>query len=274
MGSVRPPGPREGMTSAANGPSGSGVESNRMSERGKTASQAGEQGGSTDADRPFVEYIVSFEDGKTYRHRVDLGRGASGPAARDELPAWTALGYQQCTNCPLTPAESPRCPAAVDTFEILQAFRETISYERCEVHVLTPAREYVKSCDVQTMLKSLLGLVMAAGGCPILSRLRGMAENHLPFASARETVYRTTADYLLQQYLSYRHAGPVDMELAGLRELYAELEEVNRCFVRRIRAAMEKDASPNALVKLFTMAAQVHHSLDQNLAELEPLFAR
>jgi len=115
-----------------------------------------------------------------------------------------------------------------------------------------------------------LGLVMASSGCPILSRLSGMATHHLPFATLRETVYRTTTNYLLQQYFVHRRGGVADLDLVELKKLYQELQTVNEAFLERIRVATDQDASLNALVTLLSVSAMVQVSIDDGLQELEP----
>ena len=52
-------------------------------------------------------YRFEFPDGRT--ESLD----AAAPPPQQSLPAWTALGFHQCANCPLTPAQAERCPMAV-----------------------------------------------------------------------------------------------------------------------------------------------------------------
>jgi len=218
-----------------------------------------------------VEYVLTLESGAEYRFVIDVDRRLAGGAS-DHLPPWTALTYNQCENCPLRPEEGAQCPPAVDSLQILDAFRDAISHQRCHARVRTAEREYSKDCDVQTALRSILGLVMATSGCPLLAKLRGMAAYHLPFATVRETVYRTTANHLLKQYFAHRNGGDAKLDLDGLRELYAELQIVNEAFFHRIRVAASRDASLNALLNLLSVTTLVSNSLDDGLRELEALF--
>jgi hypothetical protein len=216
-----------------------------------------------------IEYTIEFPDGQAHRFVVDLEREPEPPPDGATLPAWTELEYHKCPNCPLQPGDREHCPPAVDSLRILGSFQDAISHSTCRARVRTPEREYVKDCDVQTVLRSLLGLVMATSGCPPLSKLRGMATHHLPFATVQETVYRTTANYLLRQFFVHRSGGQADLDLVELRSLYRELQVVNESFLKRIRVATRQDASLNALLNLLSVATLVEFSLDEGLRELE-----
>jgi hypothetical protein len=219
----------------------------------------------------MVKYVFELDDGRQVRFEVDPER-TSDPDAVPDAPDWVALGYHRCDNCPLAASTCARCPAAVDLLDILQAFRSIDSTARAVVHVGTSERTYMRRCDVQTGLGSLIGLVMATSGCPILSRMQPMARTHLPFASIEETIFRTASSYLLQQYFVARRGGTPDFELDGLRDLYAQLTVVNVSFARRIRAAAERDAGLNAITQLFSLGTLVSLSLDENLDLVAPMF--
>src|SRR5262249_33669487 len=117
-------------------------------------------------------------------------------------------------------------------------------------------------------LGSLLGLVMASSGCPILGELRGLARFHLPFAEFEETLFRTVGLYLLRQYFVARDGGVPDFELAGLGRLYEDLQEVNRALQRRMEGVSPRDASINAVTMLFSLSALVALSLEAGLEQL------
>jgi hypothetical protein len=213
----------------------------------------------------MIEYEFTLTDGQVHRFVV----GGDDPAPKTaELPPWTALDVCQCKSCPLSPREVPRCPAAVDVFRIAERFAGNLSYERVHVRVQRAGRTSAYECDVQTALGSLLGLVMASSGCPILGQLQALAYFHLPFAEFEETLFRTVGLYLLRQYFVAQDGGAPDFELRGLRTLYDELQEVNRSFKRRIEAASPRDASINAVTLLFSVSALVALSLDSGLEQL------
>ena len=219
----------------------------------------------------MIQYEFTLADGRV--HHFAIGEEEQRPPSA-ELPAWTQLGFHQCASCPLQADRSPRCPAAVDVYRITERFSDLLSYERVHVRVVSDERSYAIDCDVQTGLGSLLGLVMASSGCPVLGQLQALTRFHLPFAEFEETLFRTVGLYLLRQYFVARDGGRPDFELAGLARLYAELQEVNRSFKRRIEGASPRDASINAVTLLFSVSALVSMSLDGGLEQLRELLER
>ena len=185
----------------------------------------------------MIEYAFTLDDGRTYQFKVDPARDdISRPHAPDR-PFWTRLDFNQCRGCPLDTARHHHCPAAIDLEPIMETFQSVVSFENAKVTVTADERTYSRNCDVQTGLRSLVGLVMATSGCPTLSRLKGLAKMHLPFATLEETVFRSTGAYLLKQYFIFKEGGVPDLELKGMHAFYEELQTVNRYFKRRIDAA-------------------------------------
>jgi hypothetical protein len=213
----------------------------------------------------MIRYTFALPDGGEYVVEVDVERGYLPHDATAAEPAWAALGFHRCANCPLAEQDHPWCPPALDVHGVAERFGASPSYEEVTVRVDTPRRSYVKAVDLQTGLQSLFGLVMATSGCPILRRMRPMARQHLPFASLEETIWRVAGAYLLQQYFRQRDGRSADFELAGLRELYGALGVVNRGFSERIRAAGARDANVNAVVSLVFLADAASADLDSLL---------
>ena len=180
----------------------------------------------------MIKYIFSLARGRVFEFEIDPDRSPEGREETENLPEWTRLSHRQCENCPLTEDASSHCPPAADLSDILPRFARIVSFERSEVRVETPERVYMKECDVQTSLNSLLGLVMATSQCPILSALRPLGHYHLPFSGIEETVFRTTGAYLLKQYFIARDGGEPDMELKQLRKLYKNLQILNQGFTK------------------------------------------
>ncbi len=215
-----------------------------------------------------IDYSIQLDDGRAFQFRVDLDRKFDAKADAAEHPFWTKLDFKQCENCPLSREQYQHCPVSLDIEEMIVTFRSILSYESVNVEVRTEERSYSKRTDVQTGLRSLMGLVMATSACPILSRLKGMARFHLPFASIEETIFRTTGAYLIQQFFIFRDGGNPDLELKGLNDFYSDLQTVNRCFKERIDAASELDANMNAVASLVYLSMGVSFSLDDKLEEL------
>ncbi len=197
----------------------------------------------------MISYRFEFEDGKVWEYEVDIHREYHRNTDLAPHSFWTELSYHQCQNCPFLNAEFSRCPAAVDLEDIISNFSSHVSFEKATVSVNTPERTYVRYCDVQQGLSSLIGLVMATSSCPNINRLRPLAHFHLPFATCEETIFRTVGAYLVKQYLIMHDGEKPDFELEGLNRMYSELVIVNTYFVNRIRAASEKDANLNAVIR-------------------------
>jgi hypothetical protein len=220
----------------------------------------------------IIEYIFEVETGDAVQVKVDLDREFTPERDQASDAFWTPLEFHQCENCPLAKQAYRCCPAAVDIEGLVSKFSQFASFNKVKVRVITPEREYSKSCDVQTGLNAILGLVMATSACPILGKLKSMAKFHLPFATAEETVYRVVGNYLIRQYFLYKDGETPDMDLDGLDALYQDLETVNNAFAERIRAASTKDASINAIVRLSGLAFLVRSSLKKQLLNQRATF--
>lgn len=204
--------------------------------------------------------------------RLDTGTLLLADPAAAEPPAWTRLECEQCSHCPLNPADKPHCPAAIALVALLAFCRDLSSFEEVALEVTTPERTVHKDTTAQRAVSSLMGLLLAASGCPRLAFLRPMARFHLPLASSEETVYRAASMYLLAQYFRQRRGLPMDLSLAALSELYDDAHRVNMAFAKRLRFAIERDSSLNAVVILDLFARTLPISIDEQLAEVECLF--
>ncbi len=220
----------------------------------------------------MIVYEFTLKNGEVYRFEVDVARGSNNPPPRKDGAQWKQLGYHQCTNCPLSKDEHKYCPVAMDIEEVAERFKNILSFEKADVRVLTKEREYFKKCDVQTGLKSLLGLIMASSRCPTLSQFKPMAIYHLPFATVEETIYRTSGTYLIKQYFLNKSGIQPDMQLQGLEKFYRDLQQVNKDFMHRIRAASQSDANLNAINILLSLSAMVALTLEERLEDIKPLF--
>ena len=193
-----------------------------------------------------------------------------------ELPPWTKLGFEQCSNCPLSAAESPRCPMAVRFVPLVQLFGKLHSYDDVVASVETDERTVSKRTTVQRVLRSLMGLLAASSDCPRMTFLRPMAHFHLPFSTAEETVFRVVSTYLLSQYFRTRHGEPAASDLEGLKESYRQLQHVNAAMARRMNAIRVEDCDGaiNALALLDIFAQSLPESIDRDLEELQPAFEK
>lgn len=221
-----------------------------------------------------IRYHLGFEDGSTEMFEVDLDREWHSNEDHGFLPEWTRLEVHQCPGCPLNKSEHTYCPTAVDVSKIVVRFSDVISHRRTIVKVETPNRTYFKEADVQTGLRSLIGLVMATSGCPILSRLKSQAYYHLPFATIEESIMRTVSAYLLKQYFLAQDGHQPDWDLRELNGFYQMLQEVNLSLKKRIDAASLEDANMNAVSSLGMLSIAVSFSLEDQLEEIKDVFLR
>lgn len=189
-----------------------------------------------------------------------------------ELPFWTALGCNQCDNCPLRADAHPHCPVAVHLVGVIERLESLVSYDQVRVDIRTAERTVTHETTAQQALSSLLGLIIATSGCPRTEFLRPMARFHLPLASETETIYRTVTMFALAELLKAGNGAPLDARLEGLKRAYDELHRVNRGLARRIGAATGSDPARNAVVLLDAYTTLLPDAIEQSLADMRPLF--
>jgi hypothetical protein len=218
-------------------------------------------------------YKFKFQDGRETRFEVVLDNATLELQREDPdpKPEWTKLNYSQCENCPL-PNSVEYCPVAVSLAGLVGAFSDATSYEAAEVTVETPQRTYFKKTTLQKGLSAIIGIYMSTSNCPVCDRLRPMTRFHLPFANAIETFFRSVSSYLTAQFLLMRQGQTPDWELKGLREIYKEVNTVNKGMTARLHRATEKDANINAVVILHSFGDGINYFIEGGLAELEPMF--
>jgi hypothetical protein len=117
-----------------------------------------------------------------------------------------------------------------------------------------------------------MGLIIATSGCPHTAFFRPMARFHLPLATEAETLYRAVSMYLLAQYFLKNEGRPADLDLAGLKNIYANVGIVNRAVADRIRNATKKDSAINALVLLDVFTMALPFAIEDSLQDLRYLF--
>lgn len=232
--------------------------------------------GGTGVRKPiWYHYKFTSPQQQVREIHVDLDPGTLSliGKARDEYPSWTQLTHCRCTNCPLHAQEHPRCPVAANLVEIVEHFRDALSYEQTDVEVSSRDRTYRKRTSLQDSLSALVGIYMVTSGCPILDKLRPLVQTHLPFSTREETTYRAVAMYWLAQYFRMQRGRKPDWELEGLAKIYEEISTVNGCFHRRVSEVCIADAGLNALIQLDCYAQFTNRLLLlKNLGEIEWLF--
>lgn len=210
-----------------------------------------------------VTYLFRLESGIEHRFDVDFDR----PPAGGDLPAWTRLEADKCPHCPLPNAPGAHCPAAADLVPLVERFSALSSIDRIDVLVVTPQYEARKRTDTQTALSALMGLILATSACPILQRMRPLAQMHMPFATATEMVYRIVSMHLLGCFLRGEPVG-----LDGLDRFFSDIDRLNHAFFGRLNRAVQRDAGINALLALHSHSMLASMSIKPEMENIRAWF--
>jgi hypothetical protein len=221
-----------------------------------------------------IDYIFNFKNGDKREIPIQLDENTLALVSNVALTPsfWSALTFHQCNNCPLDPQSHPNCPIALSLGDIVNTFQNYNSYDTVTVEVIDSRRSYFKETTLQNGLGSLMGIIMATGGCPIMEPLRPLVRFHLPFASMEETEFRIVSMYLVAQYFRDKNGKNADWPLAGLQEIYNKVKDVNKFFAERLRSATSKDASVNAIIILDCFAKAVPFAIRTTLSDYEKHF--
>jgi hypothetical protein len=209
------------------------------------------------APLPFT-YRLRFEDGSERVFRVLLDRQTLALRTWPERdpPEWTALDFHRCPGCRLDDATHAHCPVAVALSDVVEAFKDSVSWIPVDVTVECEQRTYQRRTTLQSALSALTGILMPTAGCPVLDRMRPMVETHLPFANQPETTYRFISMFLFAQFSRRRSGEHPDWTLEGLKAYLREVALVNTSFSERLNRIPHKgDANVNAVAILDSLAA-------------------
>lgn len=223
---------------------------------------------------PIVfEYSFYFPNGITKDFFVELDPDTLLLIAQNKIfPEWAILTNNQCACCTLNSAANKYCPIAANIAELVFTFKDSASYDSCHVTCTTSERKISKDTIVQEGLSSIMGIVMATSGCPVMNILKPMARFHLPFATVDEAMYRSVSVYLLRQYFIHLENGRSDFHLEKVKSYYRKIEIVNEGILRRVKHATKMDADKNAIVILNCLAQFLYLELDDNLQSLQHIF--
>ncbi len=228
-------------------------------------------------DPIIITYCFNFDDGrdKTFSLKLDRETLTFENSEISDAPKWAKLSYNKCTNCPLSEIDNDYCPVALNLNNLTEEFNTVVSHESVSVSVTTEDRTYNKKTTIDQALSSLMGIIMATSGCPILDYLRPMARFHLPFASPLETSFRSLSMYILAQYLFNKdtESNSISIDLSDFEKIYTEINSVNNDFSIRLRAAGEKDANLSALINLDCNATLVSFTIEETLNELRQYYS-
>lgn len=222
----------------------------------------------------MIGYTFTFDEHTSIDFQVDMDSDTSVEDPTAPVPDWLALDRFGCTDCALPVGSRRTCPAALSIRPVVEAFTDRMSYETVHVVVTGPSGRLEHTMANQSAVRSLIGLLMALSACPVMQKLRPMAQHHLPFGNQQHTMFRFVGMYLIAQYLRVtRGRGAPDWELTGLLKLFSQLHQVNKKLADRIRAASEADAAVNSLIFLDTFATSAELDVEDCLVDLEPHFA-
>ncbi len=187
---------------------------------------------------------------------------------------WTKLEYNQCKGCALSTTIHKYCPVARNLSYVMLQFKDDVSYEKVKVQVSTERRVTEKHASLQEGISTLMGLIMATSGCPILDKFKPMAFIHLPFSGEMETIFRAISMYITAQYMRKINNLEPDWDLKNFRSMYAAVNQINFDFAERLKLIKGSDANINALIllDLFAQAGSLSFS-ESWMKELEPMFA-
>ena len=174
---------------------------------------------SDDVDKVIsLQYIFKFGSGLERKIALNLDEKTLDliQSEKASYPEWTALRFFQCPNCSLDEAHHESCPIAINVVDLVDFFRDMISYQEIDLLIESRERGYIKHTTLQQGISSLVGIYMVTSGCPIMGKLKPMVCYHLPFATLRETQYRVMSMYSLAQYFLHRRGMEPDWELKNL----------------------------------------------------------
>lgn len=222
------------------------------------------------------KYVFAFDEDAPRSVEVRLDKAnlqLQSEVDEAAAPQWTELTHSQCSNCPLKPEDSPRCPAAVSLVPVMKNFDQSIARKLVNVTVETVNRKYVKKTNLQEALGSLVGLLMVTSGCPVMAKLRPLALTHLPFATMDETNFRMLSMYLLAQFFVQKKTGEADWELKEFLTIHEEVRTVNQFFHERLASVGGQEGSPAALLILDLFSRSLSFSLEEgSLSEIKSVF--
>jgi hypothetical protein len=226
------------------------------------------------SDTFTIEYEFTLAEKAKERFRLVFDAGTIELVRQEGLkpPRWTALGYEQCPHCPLTPETHPHCPVALNLVPVIAHFDQLMSFDKMTVKVISSERHVAQNTSAQEGLSSLMGLLIAGSSCPYTHFFKPMARFHLPFASKDETLWRAAATFLLACYFSSEGMKLDHMRLDGLVTIYDDVAKLNDAMVQRLRTASSKDSAVNALVHLDVFAKFLMPPLDDSLAQIKSIF--
>jgi len=221
--------------------------------RGKRISYAGTQEAEDSSGAPDIyTYRFNFNNNftKAFTYSINAETLRLTPVKNKPLPSWTKLLCNQCPNCPLNGAQYPHCPAALSLIDTMEFLQEGLPPENVGILVETTERNFSKQTTLADGLNSMIGLAIAASGCPVFSRLKPLVRNHLPFQTPSEQTYRSLGMYLLFQKFSDKNKKDPDWHLSRFAEFYQEMNIASLAFCERLKEISLEENNLDMLINL------------------------
>ena len=154
-------------------------------------------------ESPRIQYRFDLSDGSQklfdfWFDAIDFRLTNPAPA---EPPFWTALGFNQCANCPLNARDTPHCPPALQMADAVERLAGLVSYDTVAVTVVQPGRTVSAEISAQQALS--LGDGPHHGDRWLSVDRPAAPDGAIPsaFRGRAETVYRIVTMYLLAREL-------------------------------------------------------------------------
>lgn len=221
-----------------------------------------------------IRYALHFPDGTDLELPFEFEEQefAFVVPMRESWPAWTLLDAHKCGHCPLEAETAPRCPLASALVGIVEATADLVSHDPVMAEAIVPERRIAVDTTVGDALRSLMGLIIPASGCPHTANFKPMARFHLPFSNAEETLYRVCSMYTMAQRLRAGAGLEPDDAFEGLARIYADVNLVNTHVAQRLLDAAGEDSSRSAVALLDVFAQLIPFQFEQALEQLRGLF--
>ena len=212
-----------------------------------------------------VTYSVEKPDGEVVEFVIRLDENGLLEDPPTAGPAWTRMAGEPCLDCAV---RGSGCRAALAIAPVVEAFIGIDSLQQVRARASQSNHSTEINGPVSRVVSSIMGLVMAASGCPKIAPFRAMAVYHQPFSTLEETVIRAAGFLLLGRWAHGTLAN--ENPFAPLIEAWQQLEQVNLNISRSLQDYCTTDAALNGLVNLDMFAKAGAFGLESALAALRP----
>jgi hypothetical protein len=117
------------------------------------------------SERHRIRYRFELPDGskKTLEFHFDSVDFTLCNPHPPEPRFWTALGFNQCANCPLDSARTAHCPAALQMGAAIEPLQALVSFDTVAVTVVQSGRSVHVDTTAQQAMSSVLGFRRSRG---------------------------------------------------------------------------------------------------------------